>query len=187
VGVTSIVAGTNISVSGPTGAVTVNASAYPLTIGSAVATTSGTSITVTGIPSWAKKVTVALAGVSTNGGSNVQMRLGTSSGIDNTANYSGSNGYSGNSNSNSIGGSASNNGLGLWFGNSSSTVSGTVTITNITGNTWIMSSLLGDVIGTVFWHGCYSKSLSAALTQIQISTDNGTDVFDAGTLNILYE
>ena len=40
------------------------------------ATTSGTSATFSGIPSWVKKFSIFLAGVSTNGTSGVMLRLG---------------------------------------------------------------------------------------------------------------
>lgn len=51
-----------------------------ITSSTAVASTSGTSIDFTGIPSWVKRITVMLSGVSTNGSSAVQIQLGTSSG-----------------------------------------------------------------------------------------------------------
>lgn len=51
----------------------------PLTLGTAQNTTSGTSIDFTGIPSWAKRITVMLSGVSTNGSSNYLLRIGSGS------------------------------------------------------------------------------------------------------------
>lgn len=50
-----------------------------LTSGTAVATTSGTSIDFTGIPSWAKKITVMFSAVSTNGTSPIQVQIGAGS------------------------------------------------------------------------------------------------------------
>jgi len=54
---------------------------YPLVSGTAQASTSGTSIDFTGIPSWVKRITVMFSGVSTNGTSEVTLQLGTSSGF----------------------------------------------------------------------------------------------------------
>jgi hypothetical protein len=49
--------------------------------GTAVASTSGTSIDFTSIPAWVKKITVMFDRVSTNGTSFVQVQLGTSGGF----------------------------------------------------------------------------------------------------------
>ena len=57
---------------------------YPLVSGTAVASTSGTSIDFTSIPSWVKRITLMLAGVSTNGTSDPLIQLGDSGGIENT-------------------------------------------------------------------------------------------------------
>jgi len=57
--------------------------ARPLTLGTAVNTTSGTSIDLTSIPSWVKRITVMLNGVSTNGASIPQIQLGAGS-VDTT-------------------------------------------------------------------------------------------------------
>jgi hypothetical protein len=60
-----------------------------LTLGTAQASTSGTSIDFTGIPSYVKRVTVMFSGVSTNGTSLVQVRLGDS-GLETTGYLGGS-------------------------------------------------------------------------------------------------
>ena len=52
--------------------------------GTSVASTSGTSIDFTSIPSWVKRITVMFDGVSTNGTSNLQVQIGDSGGIENT-------------------------------------------------------------------------------------------------------
>ena len=49
----------------------------PLVSGTSQASTSGTSIDFTSIPSWVKRITVMFNGVSTNGTSNLQIQLGT--------------------------------------------------------------------------------------------------------------
>jgi hypothetical protein len=56
-----------------------------ITQGTAVTCAGQTSIDFTGIPSWAKKITLMLNGVSTSGTSIIQVQLGDSGGIENTA------------------------------------------------------------------------------------------------------
>jgi hypothetical protein len=62
-------------------------------------------------------------------------------------------------------------------------------IDNVTSNTWVSSHTLGS--GTsltgLSGFGGGSKTLSATLDRIRITTVNGTDTFDAGTINIIYE
>jgi len=51
-----------------------------ITSGTAVATTSGTSIDFTSLPTWIKRITVMFNGVSTNGTSDLRIQLGAGSG-----------------------------------------------------------------------------------------------------------
>ena len=57
---------------------------YPLTAGTVVASTSGVAIDFTSIPSWVKRITVNLDGVSTNGTSTYQIQLGDAGGPETT-------------------------------------------------------------------------------------------------------
>lgn len=150
--------------------------AQPMTLATAQNTTSGTAIDFTGIPSWVKKITMMLQGVSTNGVSSLIIRLGTSSGFA-------SSGYLGSSASYSY-----TNGLPVDdMGNSSAVRHGYVQIMNITGNSWVSGSSVGrsDAAGAYATGG--SVSLGSTLTQIRLTTFNGTDTFDAGSVNIMYE
>ena len=155
--------------------------------GTAVASTSGTSINFTGIPSWVKRVTVMFQGVSTSGTSSVQVQLGTGG----TPTYTTS-GYLGSSMAvaSGTGTAGEQNGAGLRvYANSAATSvnHGNIVITNLTSNTWSLSSVFGQSdAARVSWAGG-SIALAAALTAIRITTVNGTDTFDAGTINILYE
>ena len=54
-------------------------------LSTAVTLTTQTSVDFTSIPSWVKRVTVMLSGVSTNGTSYVQVQLGDSGGIENSS------------------------------------------------------------------------------------------------------
>jgi hypothetical protein len=148
--------------------------------GTEVASTSGTSIDFTSIPSWVKRITVMLKGVSTNGSSLVQVQLGDSGGIENTGYLS----------SGSIGSSPTQSNLTSGFNidnaaNSSSVRSVVGTLVNFSGNTWIWASV-GTATGSTITGGG-SKETSATLDRIRITTVNGTDTFDAGSINILYE
>jgi hypothetical protein len=59
-------------------------------------------------------------------------------------------------------------------------------LNNATG-IWVCDGVFarGDTVANYVFAG--SKTLSGALDRIRITTVNGTDTFDAGTINILYE
>ena len=151
-----------------------------LTLGTAV-TASGTSIDFTGIPSWAKRITVMLDGVSTNGSSNLLIQLGDSGGIETT-------GYLGGGSNTAVGTALYTTGFGTNLNNSSTSVLlGAIQITNINGNFWVASGSLARTDYAATGNTVGSKETSAPLDSIRITTVNGTDVFDAGTINIMYE
>jgi hypothetical protein len=151
-----------------------------ITAGTSVASTSGTSIDFTGLPSWVKRVTVMFDGVSTSGTSIVCIQLGDSGGIETT-------GYSGGASNQSPNYIANTVGLNL-TGNNGATSShrGHALLTNISGNTWVLSAGVQLGLTNIAAAGG-SKSTSDTLTQVRITTVNGTDTFDAGSINILYE
>ena len=150
----------------------------PLTLATAQNSTSGTSIDFTGIPSWVKRVTVMFNGVSTSGVSNKLIQLGTTSGFTSTG-YTSSFGNSGSIFTVTIG-------FGIWTQAATDTASGVFSILNITGNTWVASGVLKINTGNTNQTGG-DVALASALTQLRITTVNGTDTFDAGSINILYE
>jgi hypothetical protein len=156
--------------------------------GTAVASTSGTSIDFTSIPSWVKRITVMLNGVSTNGTSPIQIQLGTSGGFV-TSGYSSQAGFI-QSTGTASGMSAFTTGLYVMtFSAATDTVSSVFNIDNITGNVWTYFGN-GNRTGAfplAFFVGSAPQSLSGALTQVRLTTVNGTDTFDAGSVNILYE
>jgi hypothetical protein len=154
-----------------------------ITSGTAVATTSGTSIDFTGIPSWVKRITVMLSGVSTNGSSSYLVRLGTSSGIVSTGYVS-----SGSQLNPSSGSASSTTGIIVVVDSSGYICNGNISICKLTSNTWVASyslGLTGVATGTAIGGG--SVDLGATLDRVRITTVNGTDTFDAGSINILYE
>jgi hypothetical protein len=154
-----------------------------LTLATAV-TASGTSVDFTDIPSWVKRITVSFSGLSTSGTSIPQVRLGNAGGIEAT-NYLGCTNQSGGGTPSSL-----NYSSGFSFATSwgaTATAHGAVTLTLIGSNVWVATLSHGTSNSTGVYHGAGSKTLSDTLTQIRITTASGTDVFDAGTINILYE
>ena len=156
-----------------------------LTAGTAVASTSGTSIDFTGIPSFVKRVTVLFNGVSTNGASIVLIRLGTSSGVVAT-------GYLGTVDTSSTATAAEVITTGLATERSGAASSamvrnGLITWCAFGNNTWSGSVSVGNSGGGQMSYGASSIPLGGTLDRIRITTSNGTDTFDAGSINILYE
>ena len=151
--------------------------------GTSVASTSGTSIDFTGLPSWVKKITVMFSGVSTNGSSIIQLQLGDSGGFETTGYTSGA-WLSNTTNANSTTGliiSGIGSSTYLFDGNM------TVCLVDSSTNKWSFSSIMSGSLSGINSMGGGSKSLSATLDRVRITTVNGTDTFDAGTINILYE
>jgi hypothetical protein len=157
---------------------------YPVVSGTAVASTSGTSIDFTGIPSWAKRITVMFSGVSTNGTSIIQVQLGDAGGIETTGYTSGIGGVA---NSAATSYSTSTSGFACTVGiAAANTTSGLITINLIGSNIWAYNSVVSSN-SNINSIGAGAKTLSDTLTQVRITTVNGTDTFDAGSINIIYE
>ena len=179
---TGVTAGTTITAlgtgTGNTGTYTVSASQ----------TVSSTTITIVGldflsIPSWVRRITVMFNGVSTNGSSILLIQLGTSSGIENTGYTSAA--WTGNTTTVS-----QTTGLALsGLGSASYFLRGNATICLLDASTrvWSFSSLVQQEGASTMAMGGGNKTLSGTLDRVRITTVNGTDTFDAGTINILYE
>ena len=168
-------------ISGVAGAPTWGSS---ITAGTAVNSTSGTSIDFTSIPSWVKRVTVMFQGVSTSGTSIVQIQLGT--GSVTTSGYLGaSSAYAGGST-----GSAANLTTGFGVGNFNAATNvrhGALVLNNISGNIWSCNGTIALSDGAGTGSSAGTISLGGTLDRVRITTVNGTDTFDAGSVNILYE
>jgi len=145
-----------------------------------------TALDFTSIPNWVKRVTVMLSAVSLSGTALVRFRLG-----DSTIATSG---YSGTGSLVAAAGVASvaqTAGFDIYTNaaSASSSFSGAITFTNVSSNTWVASGLFASPTGSTgtFLIGG-TITLAGTLTQVRITTSNGTDTFDdAGTINILYE
>lgn len=147
--------------------------------GTAVASTSGTSIDFTSIPSWVKRVTVSFNGVSTNGSSYVIVQLGA--GSVETTSYLGNSQQGGSPVAFSTGILISTNGA------AACTRYGAISITLVGSNAWAIQGVIADTSNTWTTPTAGLKTLGGTLDRVRITTVNGTDTFDAGTINILYE
>jgi hypothetical protein len=166
------------------GRVTATSSATKITLATLVATTSGTSHDFTSIPSTAKRITLQFNGVSTSGTSRLQVQIGDSGGVESTGYVAAATTLGASANSTS-----STTGFVLTQGVAAAeTVSGQITICLMDAATflWSASGTLGRVSAGVHVSGG-AKALSAALDRIRLTTENGTDTFDAGSINIIYE
>jgi hypothetical protein len=167
-----------------TGTVVANNVNSAIVSGTAVASTSGTSIDFTSIPSWVKRVTVMLSGVSTNGTSNLRFQIGTG-GSPTTSGYAGSNQWQ-----SGASGTAASNSAGIDFNinaSSSTIFVGSIVCVNLTGNTWVITGQLSYENSAASQWSSGKVALGGVLNMVRVTTDNGTDTFDAGSINILYE
>jgi hypothetical protein len=144
-------------------------------------TASGTSVDFTGIPSWVKRITVMFSGVSTNGTSNPQIQIGDAGGIE-------AFGYSGLMWNNASGvASVTGTGYSIFSASASATLFGDAVLNLVGSNLWEITINLMSVGTSTMFFTAGSKTTSATLDRVRITTANGTDAFDAGTINILYE
>jgi hypothetical protein len=166
------------------GAVTPAKLSQPLTLRTAVAATSGTSIDFTSIPSWVKRVTVMFNGVSTNGTSFVEVRLGTSAGIQTSGYNCASSAVLHNS---LTGVNVSDTGATVLGSTANASRVGSIVFNLFAGNTWSFSGVTCELAQVAAGQCAGLVALSGALDRIRLTTVNGTDTFDDGTVNILYE
>jgi hypothetical protein len=148
-------------------------------LGASVATTSGTAIDVTGIPAWAKRITVIFYQVSTNGANNFQVQIG--SGSVSTSGYA-----SYVMQANTIL-SATSGFIATRTITASDTLFGSLVLNLVSSNQWVSSGIVSPSATT---SNCVSNggiTLGGALDRIRLTTVGGTDTFDGGNFNIVYE
>lgn len=155
------------------------------TLGTEQATTSGTAINFTGIPTWAKRVTVNFVGVSTNGTADLLIQIGPSGGIETSAYTSVATSFVSGTATVVNGASdglivAANVGAGSAFRGAV-----TLNLEDSSDNTWTMTGSLAQSNGLDIASG--SKALAGAISKLTITTDGGTNTFDAGAVNISWE
>lgn len=150
----------------------------------AIATTSGTSHTFSSIAAGTTKITIMLAGVSTNGTSNLLLRIGDSGGLEES-------GY--------LGAAARLDSAAAVQGTNHSTAfilddnviaaeaaSGVLTLTlmNASTNLWVINGVLSHATSEATRICSGHKALSGTLDRVSLTTAGGTDAFDAGSFNI---
>lgn len=148
----------------------------------AVASTSGTSIDFTGIPSGVKRITVMFNAISTSGSSILQVQIG--SGSVTTSGYSSlsSEIYSG------VATTTATSGFIFYTNVAAAVCSGHMVLTNVSGNIWVSSHTIMNYTATAYaMVGSGTVTLGGVLDRVRVTTVNGTDTFDAGSINILYE
>jgi len=174
---------TGVVVGNVTGSLTNGGS---LTSGTAVASTSGTSISFTNIPSWVKRVTANITGVSTSGTSSLRFRIGPVAGVETSGYLGTSTGFG----STTLASVQFTSGFDLNDGATAAAVrngSFVFSLLDSATNTWTMQGIQGQSNTN---NACLiggSKPLAGVLSVLSMTTINGSDTFDAGSINIMYE
>ena len=171
----------SVIINGSAGVTTNSGAVYNGIQGGTAVSASGTSVNFTDIPSWVKRITVMFSGVSTNGSSTIQVQIGA--GSFQTSSYLGSVGYMGALPILLTTGFGIANAIGA-----GTTLNGVISIVLLNSSgIWSSSSNMGDSAVSNMWLSGGSKNISGTLDRVRITTVGGTDTFDAGSINILYE
>jgi hypothetical protein len=151
----------------------------PLTLETSQSAT-GTKVDFTDIPSWVKRITVMFDRVSTNGTSFKQIQIGAGSVV--------ASGYVGSASTitSAVATISFTTGFGIRSNASTDLIVGTSTITNISGDAWVCSTVTSNNAAETSLAGG-TLDLGGTLDRVRITTVNGTNTFDAGTINIMYE
>ena len=155
------------------------------TLGTPVATTSGTTFDFTGIPSGTKKINIMFNEVSTTGNASYLLQIGDSGGIENTL-YTGAG---------AAGASGAINGEAFILTPSTRAAQKTsgmvqLLLENSSTNAWVLTGALSTAVATGGFVAVSAgrKLLSAELDRVRlINASFGTDTFDNGEINISYE
>ena len=180
-----------VTINGSAGVTTNSGAVYDsLQIGTAKAwnwngSSTNKEIDFTGIPSWVKRVTIMLRNVSTSGTNSLRFQIGDSGGIETT-------GYVSNALTTSTAAAVNTANSTAGFdggsvGSSSNVFNGAVVISTLGSNEFVCQGSISNTGDSRFMSISGGKTLSDTLTQVRITTVGGTDNFDAGTINIIYE
>lgn len=166
-----------------TNGITPESLAQKLTLGTAQATTSGTAKDFTAIPSWVKRITLTLRGVSASSAADFLVRIGTggvlvTSGYDtNKTAYTSAPAIVPVARTTSI----------AEFSTSAAgaAVDGQIVLTLLDSNIWVAVGQGFRKTDNISFTTAGSVALGGSLDIVSILTSTGT--FDAGSVNILYE
>ena len=185
---TNIASGTTITAfgTGSGGAGTYTISPASTGTVSGTITAGSTAVDFTSIPSWAKRITIIINGVSLSSTGNLLFQIGTG-GTPTTSGYTGACGIIGGSGTTAVANSTS--GIPLIINSATTSVSGSIFFYNQTSNTWVCNGNTSYVTGNGGMSAIGGNiALGGTLDMVRItSTAAGTNVFDAGSVNILYE
>ena len=155
------------------------------TLATPVVTTSGTSIDFTGIPSGVKQIVISLGSVSTTGTSVKWIRLGTSAGIE-TGTYA-SSGVS--IRNTTVAQTSTGQAFIINSTSAADPLSGSLILTllNSTTNIWTATGSFSDGYNDAnSFYASGTVTLAGVLDRVRLTTQNGTDTFDGGSINIAY-
>ena len=147
-----------------------------------VTASGNTSVDFTSMPSWINRITVVFRNISTNGSSNILVQLGTSGGVSTSGYVSTSIDFDGSG----LVTVSSTSGLIIKVNGASNVINGLMTIAYMGSNTWVDNHSVSTAT-TIMSVGGGTSALGGTLDRVRITTVNGTDQFDAGSFNILYE
>jgi hypothetical protein len=188
----TLVAGSGVTLTTNAGAdsitIAASGSSSGITLGTPVASTSGTSVEFTSLPSGIKAITMTFSGVSTSGTDEWLVQIGDSGGFETTGYSSISTLLQGAS---GVTQTTSTSGFLIKANGSGDVYHGAITLRLLDSatNTWSCGE--GGLMrsGSPNQHASCAgdKSLSAELDRIRVTTTGGTQTFDAGKINIQYQ
>ena len=152
---------------------------------SSVAPSGTAAASFTSLPSWVKRVTLQFSALtSATGGATIVVQLGTgATPTYTTSGYTGALGLTFNATASAA--SALSSGFTINSGYAAnSPIYGTVTLTNLTGNTWMGTMSFGRTGTLMSGVGGGIIALGATLTAVQILSSAN---YNGGTVSILYE
>jgi hypothetical protein len=161
--------------------VNVTGTLAPVVSGTAITLTNQTAPEFTGIPSWVKRITFMYAGISTNGTSPIQIQLGAGSIA--TSGYATETWTANTNNTNYTSGFILRTTASVATG----IFSGKAEFCLVGSNIWVGSGISARTESADMSVYGGTITLSGTLDRIRLTTVNGTDTFDAGSINILYE
>ena len=153
--------------------------------GTAVASTSGTSIDFTSIPSWVKRVTIMFNEVSLNSTGSIRVQLGVSGTPETTGYLSGSGVIAETA---GVVFQKSTAGIDMYGADATYRLCGSLIFTTMGSNIWtFMGNTFSSPTTSYVQTTAGRKVLAGTLNMVRITTSSGTDTFDSGSINILYE
>ncbi len=164
--------------------VNVTGTLAPIVSGTVSTTTGGTSVDFTSIPSWVKRITLVMRGVSLSSTANFLVQIGTG-GTATTSGYTGA--FAVITSGTTVSCTAISTGFSLGANSAATSMNCFLTIVNLTGNNWVANGGFAETLGARAGYVTGSVGLSGTLDFIRVTTTS-TDTFDVnGGINILYE